>query len=193
MMSEPWTNKPIELEQVPRFSPIDLRPLPKKAMWLAFMSTFLSGLFIVLIGSIANGFFVHWPWSQAFYAYLALGLWTLLALAFVPLVHRKKGYCLREHDIIYQHGLFQQKTVFLPINRIQHIETERGPLQRKLGLSTIKFFSAGGASADLHIAGLTQHDAESLRQLVLERTRLEEETSPKRELQLQSQSEQEST
>ena len=173
-MSESWTNSTIDLERVPQLSSIAFTPLPLKAVWLSIFSTLFSASVIGVVGTVANTLFFHWPLSLTIYAYLTLGLLTVVSLILAPLAHRKKGVCLREHDIVYQHGLFYQKTLFLPINRIQHIETERGPLQRQMGLSTIKFFSAGGASADLQIAGLTQENAESLRQLVLERTRLDD-------------------
>jgi membrane protein YdbS with pleckstrin-like domain len=31
------------------------------------------------------------------------------------------------------------------MSRIQHVDTERGPIQRRYGLSTVKFFTAAGA------------------------------------------------
>lgn len=168
-MAEPFTNEPIALETLPRFNEVTLSALPKSALWLSLLSTLISTLTLVSVASAANALLIHWPWDQTHYAYLAVVLITILTLALTPISHRKKGWCLREHDIIYRQGLFNVKTTFLPINRIQHIETERGPMERRFGLASIKFYSAGGASADLAIAGLTFDDAESLRQTVLER------------------------
>lgn len=96
----------------------------------------------------------------------------LLAALIVPIVIRKskvKGFALRDHDIAYRSGLFWQKTVLLPFNRVQHAEVSSGPLQRKFGLASLKFFTAGGSSVDLKIDGLTSDRAEQLRTFVMEK------------------------
>ena len=58
---------------------------------------------------------------------------------------RIKGFAMREHDVAYRSGLFWRKTVIVAFNRVQHVEVSSGPLQRKFGLATIKFFTAGGS------------------------------------------------
>ena len=51
--------------------------------------------------------------------------------------------------------------------RIQHIEIERGPLERSAGLATLQVFSAGGAHHTFEIPGLTYEKAIELRQFIL--------------------------
>ena len=46
----------------------------------------------------------------------------------------------------------------------------RQGLQRKFGLASLKFFTAGGSSVDLHIDGLTSQRAEQLRESILQRS-----------------------
>ena len=77
---------------------------------------------------------------------------------------------MREHDIAYCSGLFWRKTVMLAFNRIQHIEVSSGPLQRRFGLASLKFFTAGGSSVDLKIDGLKRGRAEQLREYILQRS-----------------------
>jgi membrane protein YdbS with pleckstrin-like domain len=43
-------------------------------------------------------------------------------------------------------------------------------LQRRFGLASIKFFTAGGSSVDLKIAGLVAEEAERLRAFILQRS-----------------------
>lgn len=78
------------------------------------------------------------------------------------------GYALRERDLHYRRGIIWRSEASLPFNRIQHIEVERGPLERLYGLSTLKFFAAGGGSADLKIPSLPEAEATNLRAFVLE-------------------------
>ena len=94
-----------------------------------------------------------------------------LAAVIAPLVIRKakaKGFALRRHDIAYRSGLFWQKTVLLPFNRVQHAEVSSGPLQRKFNLASLKLFTAGGSSVDLRIDGLTGERAEQVRTFIME-------------------------
>lgn len=96
----------------------------------------------------------------------------MLAAIIVPLVIRKsrvKGVALREHDIAYRSGLYWRKTVLLPFNRVQHAEVSSGPLQRKFGLASLKFFTAGGSSVDLKVDGLMRERAEQIRSFIMEK------------------------
>jgi len=81
-----------------------------------------------------------------------------------------KGIALREHDIAYQSGLHWRKTVMLAFDRVQHVEVNSGPLQRKFGLATLKFFTAGGSSVDLKVDGLAKERAERIRAYVLSKS-----------------------
>ena len=96
----------------------------------------------------------------------------VLAAVIAPLMIRKsrvKGIALREHDMAYRSGLYWRKTVLLPYNRIQHVEVSSGPLQRKFGLASLKFFTAGGSSVDLRVDGLSKDRADEVRAFIVER------------------------
>lgn len=97
----------------------------------------------------------------------------LLAALISRLVIKKtqlKGIALREHDMAYRSGLYWQKTVLLALNRVQHVEVSSGPLQRKYGLASLKFFTAGGSSVDLKVDGLSRERAEQVRTYILTRS-----------------------
>jgi len=93
----------------------------------------------------------------------------LLASIISRLVIKKsqvKGVALREFDVAYRSGLFWRKTVIVAFNRVQHVEVSSGPLQRKFGLASVKFFTAGGSSVDLRVDGLTTERAEQMRAFI---------------------------
>jgi hypothetical protein len=97
----------------------------------------------------------------------------LLAGLIFHLVIRKsraKGIAVREHDIAYGSGLYWRKTVMIAYNRIQHIEVSSGPLQRRFGLASLKFFTAGGSSVDLSVDGLQRERARQIRAWILARS-----------------------
>ncbi len=111
----------------------------------------------------------------------ALAFWPLFWVAVVA-AHlglawreaRARAWGLREHDLLYASGLFARRLTALPYNRIQHVETLSGPLERGFGLVRVTCFTAGGLSADLVIRGLARDDAERVRQHLLHKIRDED-------------------
>lgn len=100
-------------------------------------------------------------------------LLLLLALLISALVIKKariKGIALRDHDIASRSGLFWRKTILLAFDRVQHVEVSSGPLQRKYGLASLKFFTAGGSGVDLKVDGLQRQRAEQIRAYILEKS-----------------------
>ena len=79
------------------------------------------------------------------------------------------GYAVREHDVLYRSGIVWRRQTTVPFSRIQHVEFTRGPLERVFRLATVELYTAGGAGADLKIAGLTADDASRLRRYILRR------------------------
>jgi len=111
--------------------------------------------------------------TQIFFLLLIPVFMLLLAGLVSGLVIKKsrlKGIALREHDMAYRSGLWWQKTVMLAYDRVQHVEVSSGPLQRKYGLASLKFFTAGGSSVDLKVDGLSRERAEQIRAYILERS-----------------------
>ncbi len=80
---------------------------------------------------------------------------------------RVKRYAIREQDVLFREGLLWKSTIVIPRNRIQHIQTENGPLERWFGLVTLKCYGAGGQQADLVIPGLEEALGQRLRQYLL--------------------------
>mgnify|MGYP001545275344 FL=1 len=69
----------------------------------------------------------------------------------------------------FRSGLYGRKTVMLAFARIQHVEVSSGPLQRKYGLASLKFFTAGGTGVDLKVDGLARERAEQVRTFIMEK------------------------
>lgn len=91
---------------------------------------------------------------------------------------RVKRYAIREQDVLFHEGLFWKSTTIIPRNRIQHIQTENGPLERWFGLVTLKCYGAGGQQADLVIPGLEERLGQRLRQYLLNQADDTDEPAP---------------
>jgi membrane protein YdbS with pleckstrin-like domain len=120
------------------------------AMALACV-TVIAGLEIV------RALLIWVPWAVVSAALLA---WPALSLP-------KRGYAVRDKDILFRHGVVWRSVTAVPFNRIQHVETSSTPFDRQFGLATLQLFTAGGSSGDLRINGLAADTAEQLRTFVL--------------------------
>ena len=82
----------------------------------------------------------------------------------------RKGYAVREHDVVYKSGVFWRTVTAIPFNRIQHVEKSSTPLDRRFQIAVLQLFTAGGAGGDLKIHGLSAKTAEKLRFYIVEKT-----------------------
>ena len=112
-------------------------------------------------------------------ALVVLGpLWAILVLvagaaAVVsgPLVlWRRWRYEVGDEELDLRHGLFVVRRTLVPIRRIQHVDTESGPLQSMFDLASVSVHTAAGKTT---IPVLLRADAEDVRRRVsaLARTR----------------------
>ncbi len=99
----------------------------------------------------------------------AIVLITLISLVVTVLGFPKKGYLVREQDISFQRGLITYKLTTVPFNRIQHVEVNQGILAKMFRLSSVKLYTAGGATSDLSIPGLPVSDAKRLKAFLSEK------------------------
>ena len=101
----------------------------------------------------------------------------LLVTAFVFILIALPSYCffraasnryaVRAHDLILKHGVFQHTEIVQPLIRLQHVEMERGPIDKWAGLAKLKLFSAGAQRETFTIPGLPARTAVRIRRYVL--------------------------
>ena len=117
---------------------------------------------MVLGGSVGG-----WGWLALVAALLVL----VVRGALVPeLRWRRWRYEIRDDEIDLLHGAFVVRRTLIPIRRVQHVDTESGPLQGSFGLTTVTFHTAAGG---VEIPALARGEAEAVRARValLARTR----------------------
>ena len=99
----------------------------------------------------------------------------MLVLAFTYYEFKKRSYAIRQKDIVYNKGLFWKSTTAIPFNRVQHCEVSQGPIDRFFNLSELKIFTAGGASSDLSISGLSPDTAKRIKDFIVNKASIDEE------------------
>lgn len=87
----------------------------------------------------------------------------VLALVWPTLQYEHYRYEIRDHDLLVQRGVLFRRRSSIPHNRIQHVDTRQGPIERFFGLSRVAVYTAAGMSADGSIPGLATERAEAIR------------------------------
>ena len=96
-------------------------------------------------------------------------LFAILFLGWPSLSIPRRGYVVRDKDIIFKSGIVWRSVTAIPFNRVQHVETGTTPLDRKFGLANLQIYTAGGSGGDLTISGLGAGTAEKLRIFILDK------------------------
>lgn len=140
------------------------QPLPARARRVSMLA---GGLF-ALIPVAPISFILARAWRHA-----PLSPWLIGALALVVLVSggallararwRRTFWKLDAQGLQVKRGLLWRDEILVPRSRVQHLDIERGPLERRFGLATLIVHTAGTRQHALRQSGLDDADAVALR------------------------------
>ena len=80
----------------------------------------------------------------------------------MPRQVRAIGYAERDDDLLIRKGVMFRSMVVVPYGRMQYVDVEAGPLDRRLGLSKVQLHTAS-VGTDAQIPGLPPDEAARLR------------------------------
>lgn len=92
-----------------------------------------------------------------------------ITVAWPGVAWRAFRYGVRADDLLVESGVLFRHTVSIPLDRIQHVDTRQGPMERAFGLSRLVVYTAAGMSADGSIPGLEEREADALRDTLVRR------------------------
>ena len=119
-------------------------------------------LAVILSAPVAGGFYFQylprWAPVVAGVAFLAVGV------VHAVLRYRRWSYEIREDALYLDRGVITQVRTTVPLVRIQHVDSRRGPVERGAGLASCVVYTAGSRGADVRIPGLTPDGASDLRE-----------------------------
>ena len=163
---EEFTNENIDLDKLPHYQEVTLTA-PHPSYWKVILINICIFLFLTGIGLtillIVNEEVK--PYSLSIicsYLIVAILIFILYRASF-----KKRGFALREKDIIYKSGIVAETTTVVPLNRIQHVALDEGIFSRIFKLGKLQIFTAGGQSGHLHIAGIEIEKAKSIKEMLL--------------------------
>jgi len=97
-------------------------------------------------------------------AFAAVLIWQVWEVAAAPgLRWERWRYAVTDAEVDLEHGWLTRVRSVVPMARIQHVDTTRGPVERRLGLATVVLYTAAGANA---IPALADADATAVRERI---------------------------
>jgi membrane protein YdbS with pleckstrin-like domain len=117
--------------------------LAPQARW-AWRLSWAGGCVVALVVLATAGASLPGPWQAIGIGVLGVAL--VAGTAVVPeLRWRRWRWEVREHEIDLQRGVLVVRRTLIPMARVQHVETERGPIGQALGLATVEIHTAAGS------------------------------------------------
>lgn len=85
-----------------------------------------------------------------------------------PRLYSAWGYRIDDRVLETRSGLLIRVTRLLPLARVQHVDLQRGPFERMMGLASLVLYTAGTHSASITVPGLDADEAVRLRDHLVE-------------------------
>jgi len=105
---------------------------------------------------------LSWHWLPV--AGLAMVIHGVFSIGVLPQLRWLRWrYEVHDTEIDLMYGLIMKTRVLIPMARVQHVDTNAGPLMRALGLASITIATAGGNHA---VPALSNEVAAELRDLI---------------------------
>lgn len=144
------------------FQPLDPRAIRlwRVAAQIAVAVFMIPALIGVLVGSYFEPQFAMLMiagWG------VVTSLWLWFSLWHPPRYYQAWGYRLDDRVLETRSGRLFQTTRLLPLNRLQHVDLQQGPLERRYGLARLELHTAGTENASITIPGLAHEEAVRLR------------------------------
>ncbi|KZN25849.1 hypothetical protein A4G99_05395 [Haladaptatus sp. R4] len=141
-----------------------MESLQKRVRYVWFTKTVGAGLIGgIIAGIIASQSTIIPVWSPIPIVLCML----VVALLVTPIRYRAWRFAVDEDGVTIEHGVLRRRETYVPIDRIQHIDINRGVLEQAAGLASIMIHTAGSRRSNLLLPGLRPQRASKLRSRIL--------------------------
>ncbi|WP_159793882.1 PH domain-containing protein [Puerhibacterium puerhi] len=154
------TPQPTSGDPAAPFEPVgvDFRSVSPRLVTARLVSGAVSVVVPVVVGAVLALVFSPWWWILAG---VPAAIFAATAVV-VPRQVRALGYAERDDDLLVRKGVLFRSLVVVPYGRMQYVDVEAGPLDRRLGIAKVQLHTAAAAT-DAVIPGLPPAEAERLR------------------------------
>ena len=135
-------------------------PNHPKAMRVATVLTAIP----LLIGALVAEYLTAFP---NFIIAAPVALILLLVTVFLPQRrYAVRGHAMSDDRLRVVKGIMFHSDTVVPFGRVQHIDVDRGPIERYYGLATLQLYTAGSHGDVVSLPGLAHEDALEMRETI---------------------------
>ena len=163
-----FTNEVIDIDQLPKYEEVTLTsPHPK--YWNVMVINIC--VIFLISGLSLTAFLILNKLIKPYLYPILIAYLIVLVVTFILyyLGFKRRGFALREKDIIYKSGVIAETTKIIPLNRIQHVALDEGLFSRIYQLATLEIHTAGGRSGHMQIAGIPVESAKIIKEALIKR------------------------
>lgn len=143
----------------------DLVPLERRVLSLwRLRATIALAVWVALVLAAGAGVGQALPGAVAALVLAVVG--GLLVRWWTSLVWHAWQFRVGDGALHLRHGVLTRRQSTIPYHRVQHIDLEAGPLERRMGLTSLILRTAS-ASSDSTVPGIDAAEAEALRARIL--------------------------
>ncbi|APX96015.1 PH domain-containing protein [Natronorubrum daqingense] len=128
-----------------------------RLLWIANVA--IVAIVLGVVGTLAGQWVIDIP-IEAVGAVIAVGIG--LGVVYAIRLYQVWRFELQDDALYLERGVVTFVETAVPFVRVQHVDTQFGPVERVLGLSSVVVYTAGSRNADVRIPGLTPDRAEAL-------------------------------
>lgn len=178
-----FSNTIIDLQRLPKYQEVVFEKLHPKYKNVIVINLSIISMVILMatISTFISVYFGTEDTQGSFYIWILMAALVFITLLFWLsfIAFKKKGYVIREKDLMYRRGILATSKTIIPFNRIQHIAVSEGVLSRFYGLASIEIYTAGGSSSDLRIPGIEKEKAYQIKEFLMDNLNAEKKrTNP---------------
>jgi len=167
---ENFTNEIVNLNSLPKFEEVNFSPLHKNYLKVVYINIAITLLIVAIAIGVLLYFNEHLQFTS-YYLVFGISYLVFAVIVFFSSIAsvKKRGFAIREKDILYKRGLISTTTTMIPFNRVQHVAMHEGVFSRIFNLAQIQIFTAGGSTSDVKISGIEKEKAENIKELLMQK------------------------
>lgn len=130
-------------------------------------------LLLTIAAFVVAYFFDFLPYWVGIILVVLTILEVAITVYLIPKIRWKRWrYQIYDQEIYIQHGILIVTRTVVPMIRVQHVDTEQGPILKRYGLSTLQISTA---ATKHEIPALLEEEAADLRDQISELARVEQD------------------
>ena len=140
-----------------------------RLLWIARGAIIAAVLGVVLAAAAQFGTVGQWRLDVPMAVIVGVvALALVLGSVYALRLYQVWRFELQDDALYLERGVVTFVETAVPFVRVQHVDTQFGPVERALGLSSVVVYTAGSRNADVRIPGLTPDRARSLQDTLRE-------------------------